>query len=60
MTRAKATVVLFVVASMLCFLAAVIPMLKGGQPRVVYLGSGVILLAIAIANAKRARTDSNR
>ena len=59
MTRAKATVVLFVVASMLSFLAAVIPMLKGGQLNVTYLGSGFIMLVIAIASAKRARTGNS-
>ena len=55
MTRAKVAVGLFATTSIISFIAAVIPVLKGGRPNGVFLGTGVIFLAIAIANAKKMR-----
>lgn len=59
MTRAKVAVGLFAVVSILSFVAALIPVLKGGPMNVVFLGSGVVFLIVAIASAKKARTASN-
>lgn len=50
---------LFVVVSLLSFIAALIPVLKGEQMNVVFLGTGVVFLVIAIASAKKARTANN-
>ena len=59
MTRTKVALWLFAVTSILSFIAALIPVLKGEDINVVFLGGGVIFLAIALATAKRARTASN-
>ena len=56
MNRPKLAVGLLAVASILAFLAALIPVLKGGEMSLISLGSGVVFLAVAIARAKRART----
>ena len=58
MTRAKAAVGFFIVVSLLSITAALIPVLKGGQMNVTFLGSGVVFLVVAIASAKKARTAS--
>ena len=55
MTRAKVAVWLFAAVSVLSFIAALIPLLKGGHANATFLGTGVIFLAIAVASAKRAR-----
>jgi len=47
-----------VVVSLLSFIAALIPVLKGGQMNVTFLGSGVVFLVVGIASAKKARTAS--
>ena len=57
MTRAKVAVGLASFTSIVSFIAALIPALKGGRMNVVCLGSGVVFLAIAIANAKRMRSS---
>ena len=56
MTRAKVAVWLFAAVSVLSFVVALIPVLKGEQANAVFLGNGVIFLAIAVASAKRARS----
>jgi hypothetical protein len=59
MTRAKAALGLFAITSIISFIAALIPFLKGGRINGVFLGSGVIFLAVTIANAKRMRRSSD-
>ena len=56
MTRAKVAVGLASFTSIISFIAALVPVLKGGRMNVVFLGSGVVFLAVAIANAKRIRS----
>jgi uncharacterized membrane protein len=58
MTRAKAAVWLFAAVSVLSFIAALIPVLKGEQVNATFLGTGVIWLVIAVASAKKARGSS--
>lgn len=58
MTRAKVAVWLFAAVSVLSFIAALIPVLKGEQANAVFLGTGVIWLVIAVAGAKKARGAS--
>ena len=58
MTRTRVAFWLFAVTSILSFLAALLPVLKGEDINVASLGGGVIFLAIALATAKRARTAS--
>lgn len=55
MTRAKVAIGLFAITSIISFIAALIPVLKGGRINGVFLGTGAIFLAIAIANAKKMR-----
>jgi hypothetical protein len=55
MTRAKLAVALFAVVSTISFVAALIPVLKGDRMNVVFLGSGVVFLIVAIASAKKSR-----
>ena len=57
MTRAKVAVGLASFTSIISFIAALTPVLKGGRMNVVFLGSGVVFLAVAIANAKRMRSS---
>lgn len=52
MTRSRVTVWLYGVVSVLCFAAALIPVVKGGRLNVVYLACGVVFLAVAVARAK--------
>ena len=59
MNRAKVAVGLFSFTSLISFIAAVIPVLKGGRTNVVFLGSGVVFLAVAIANLKRMRSSKD-
>lgn len=59
MTKPKTAVVLFAATSVLSFIAAMIPLLKGGDMNVVFLGVGVVFLVIAVANAKKARATSD-
>lgn len=59
MTRQKAGVWLFAAASVLSFIAALIPVLKGEGPNGVFLGSGTVFLAIAVASARRGRVRDN-
>jgi len=58
MTRAKVAVGLFAITSIISFIAALIPVLKGGRINVTFLGAGVVFLVIAIANAKKMRRSS--
>ena len=59
MTRTRAALWLFAVTSILSFISALTPVLKGEDIKVGFLGVGVIFLAVALATAKRARTASN-
>ena len=56
MNRAKLATGLLAVASILSFISALIPLLQGGKVSLLFLGSGVVFLGVAIASAKRART----
>lgn len=58
MTRAKVAIGLVTITSIISFIAALIPVLKGDPMNVVFLGSGVVFLAVAIAMAKKARRSS--
>jgi|APIni6443716594_1056825.scaffolds.fasta_scaffold558362_2 hypothetical protein len=58
MTRAKVAVRVFAAVSVLSFIAALIPVVKGEQANAVLLGNGVIWLVIAVASAKKARGAS--
>ena len=53
MTRAKVAVGLVSLAGIVSFIAALIPLLKGGRMNVDFLGTGVVFMAVAIAIAKR-------
>jgi hypothetical protein len=55
MPRPKVVVGLFAVVSILSFVAALVPVLKGDRMNVVFLGSGVVFLVIAIVTAKKMR-----
>ena len=55
MTRAKVGVWLFASVSVVSFIAALIPVLKGEQANFVFLGNGVLFLVIAVASARKAR-----
>ena len=60
MAQPKMVVWAFGVVSVLCFLAAVIPLFRGGTLNGVFLACGVVFLVVAAAvRAKSARTDSN-
>ena len=60
MAQVKMAVWGFAVVSVLCFITAVIPVLKGGSPNVVFLACGVVFLIVAAAaHAKNTRTDNN-
>ena len=59
MTRAQVAVGLLSLTSIISFIAALLPVLKGGSINVVFLGAGVVFLAIAIANAKRLRSSKS-
>jgi O-antigen ligase len=54
-TKRKAGVWLFAATSVVSFIAALIPVVKGEGPNGVGLGSGTVFLVIAIASARRAR-----
>lgn len=58
MTRAKVGVWLFTAVSIISFIAALIPVLKGEQANGVLLFAGVLWLALAIATSRQARTAS--
>lgn len=58
MTRAKVAVWIFGAVSVLWFIAALIPVLKGEQANAAFLGVGVIWFVIAVASAKKARGAS--
>ena len=55
MPRPKVIVWLFAVVSLLSFIAALVPVVKGDRMNVAFLGSGVVFLVIAIALAKKLR-----
>ena len=55
MTRARVVIWFFTAVWILSLVAAFLPVLKGERPSVVFLGSGVVWLVIAIATAKRNR-----
>ena len=59
MTKQKAAVWLFAATSIISFITALIPVLKGEGPNAVFLGSGTVFLVIAIVIARRARTGGN-
>jgi uncharacterized membrane protein len=58
-TKQKAGVWLFAATSVISFIAALIPVVKGEGPNGVFLGSGTVFLVIAIASARRARGRGN-
>lgn len=60
MTRAKVAVGLITITSIISFIAALIPVLKGDPMNVAFLGSGVVFLVIAIASAKKMRRSNGR
>ena len=53
MTRAKVVVGLCSFTSIISFIAALIPVLGGGRMNNVFLGSGVVFLAVTFAIVKR-------
>jgi hypothetical protein len=59
MTKQQVGVWLFAAISIISFVAALIPVLKGDGPNVVFLGTGTVFLVIAIAIAKKSRTRGN-
>lgn len=56
MSRVNTAVWLFGITSVLCFVAALIPMVKGGDMNVVMLGVAVVFLVIAAVSARKPRT----
>jgi uncharacterized membrane protein len=59
MTRQKAGVWLFAATSVISFIAALIPVVKGEEPNGVFLGVGAVFLVIAIASARRGRSGGD-
>ena len=59
MTKQKTGVWLFAATSVISFIAALIPVVKGEGPNGVLLGSGTVFLVIAITSARRARVRGN-
>ena len=59
MTRTTMIVGFLALVSVLSFVAALIPLLKGGHMNVAFLGAGVVFLIVAVVNAKKARPPSN-
>lgn len=59
MTKQKAALWLVAATSILSFIAALIPVVKGEGPNGVFLGSGTVFLVIAIAIARRAGMGGN-
>ena len=59
MTRAKVALGLLAITSIISFIAALLPVPKGGRINGVFLGAGVIFLAVTIANAKKMRRSSD-
>lgn len=57
MSRAKAAIWLFGGVSAISFVAALIPVLKGNAANGVLIFSGIVWLVLAIAAARRTRTD---
>lgn len=57
MNRAKVAMWLFAGVSAISFVAALIPVVKGDAPNGVLLFAGIVWLVLAIATAKKARTD---
>ena len=58
-TKQKTGVWLFAATSVISFIAALIPVVKGEGPNGVFLGSGTVFLVIAITSARRARVRGN-
>jgi hypothetical protein len=54
--KRKAAVWLFAATSIVSFIAALIPVLKGKGPNGASLGVGAVFLVLAIASARGART----
>lgn len=50
---------LFAATSIISFIAALLPVLKGEAPNAVFLASGALFLIVAIAVARRARTGGD-
>ena len=59
MTKQQAGVWLFAATSIISFITALIPVVKGDGPNGVFLGTGAVFLVIAIAIAKKARAGGN-
>jgi uncharacterized membrane protein len=59
LTKQKAGVWLFAATSVISFIAALIPVVKGEGPNGVFLGSGTVFLVIAIASARKSRVRGN-
>jgi hypothetical protein len=60
MTRPTMVAGLLALVSVLSFIVALIPLLKGGDMNVTFLGTGVVFLIVAVVNAKKGRPPSNR
>lgn len=58
MSRGRRSVWLFATVGAISFIAALVPVFKGGAPSAVFLGSGIVFLIVAIASGKKARARS--
>lgn len=56
MSRTKVAVWLFAVTAILSFVAALLPLIRGRPLNVVFLGCGVVFLALAVVRAKQNRS----
>lgn len=59
MTHNRAGVWLFGVATLLAFVAGLLPFLKGGRLNVAFLSVGVVFLVLTAAAAKKDRSTDN-
>lgn len=57
MMKAKPAVWLFAMASLFSIVAALLPVLKGDPPNVVFLGLGSVSLILSMVIARKARSD---
>jgi hypothetical protein len=59
MTKQKAGFWLFTTTSIVSFISALLPVVKGEGPTVVFLATGTLFLVLAIASAKKAHNGGN-
>jgi succinate-acetate transporter protein len=59
MTQNRAGVWLFGVATLLAFVAALLPLLKGERLNVTFMSVGVVFLVLTAAAAKKDRSSGN-